>query len=186
MWRGVARAALVGGGGMVAFAASARHRASLAAGPDCAEPVCDDKVDMFRSMVQGGAKSASKRKEECPLGRAELGRATWAMLHTTAAYYPENPTEEQKQAASDLMHSLGVLYACSHCRAHLAEELEHNPPKTESRAAFSQYVCLLHNKVNTLLDKPQFPCDPAALDRRWRSGCRKKGESSAASLGQQE
>ena len=52
---------------------------------------------------------------ECPLDVDELGFATWRFLHTTAAYYPHTPTEQQKQSARELIRAVGELYACPHC-----------------------------------------------------------------------
>lgn len=69
--------------------------------PNCAEPACASKVDMFRSFMgpKGGSNSnnskagatasttatASKAPvqqapDDCPLDREELGRATWGLV----------------------------------------------------------------------------------------------------------
>lgn len=68
--------------------------------PNCAEPACASKVDMFRSFMgpKGGngskagattstaaAAAASKvpvqqAPDDCPLDREELGRATWGLV----------------------------------------------------------------------------------------------------------
>ena len=47
-----------------------------------------------------------------PLSREELGRASWSLLHTLAAKYPEEPTEKQQQAAISLVTGLSVLVLC--------------------------------------------------------------------------
>ena len=52
---------------------------------------------------------------ECPLDTDELGNATWRFLHTTAAYYPHEPTADEQQWALDLIISLSKLYPCPHC-----------------------------------------------------------------------
>lgn len=89
----------------------------------------------------------------CPLLREELGRATWAVLHTTAAYYPEHPTAEERAAAAGLVTALRHLYPCTHCRAALAVELEASPlgDHARDRTAFSLWVCRHHNAVNVAL-----------------------------------
>lgn len=108
----------------------------------------------------------------CPPAREELGAATWTFLHAVAAYYPERPSEEDKAAALGLVAALRTLYPCVHCRAQLAVDLDRLPPAVGSRAEFAGWVCAQHNLVNELLGKPLFPCTPAALEERWRTGRR--------------
>lgn len=67
--------------------------------PNCVEPACKSKVDMFRSFMGGGSSnSGAKAKQQapassssaepaaaaaptdCPLGREELGNATWGLV----------------------------------------------------------------------------------------------------------
>jgi hypothetical protein len=47
-------------------------------------------------------------KEASPLrvSKEELGRFTWTFLHSTAAAYPKEPTEEQKTHVVNLLHSM--------------------------------------------------------------------------------
>eukprot|EP00466_Bigelowiella_natans_P008542 jgi/Bigna1/57894/fgenesh1_pm.35_\ len=51
----------------------------------------------------------------CPLNRKELGRSTWALLHTMAAYYPENPSKIQQQEMEQFMRLAAKLYPCGYC-----------------------------------------------------------------------
>jgi hypothetical protein len=42
--------------------------------------------------------------------RQALGRATWTVLHTTAAYLSDNPTPAERQGFASLAASISVLY----------------------------------------------------------------------------
>jgi hypothetical protein len=76
---------------------------------DCHNPVCNSKMDAFSKSMQG--MKQSKRNvsstdsslksddtkvllEGCPVDKDELGSSTWNLLHTLAAYYPDEPTED--------------------------------------------------------------------------------------------
>ncbi|KAG6332039.1 hypothetical protein ID866_7050 [Astraeus odoratus] len=108
------------------------------------------------------------RPSYCPPDVEQLGRATWAFLHTTAAYYPERPSPHQRANMLNLLHSLPVLYPCSHCASHLGESMKTNPPDVGSRIALSRWLCERHNEVNERLGKESFDC--AKTVERWRDG----------------
>jgi len=144
--------------------------------PDCEEVVCGSKKEKLKGMFGNINKTKKKgvrsafSPEECPLDRAELGRAVWKMLHTTAAYYPQAPTENEKQAATNLIEAIAVLYPCLHCREHFAHRVNESPPKVSSRRELSIWLCETHNIVNDVLGKPHFKCSFQELDKRWRKG----------------
>ena len=188
----------------------------------CEETACRTKVDLFRHLRGASSSSSSSssssptgtttprselialyqsRKDavlqrpgqgECPPDREELGRATWALMHSVAAYYPDQPNVEDKRAARGLVSAIARLYPCSHCREDFRTEVERSPPKVESQEEFSRWVCEQHNAVNDKLGRQAFTCgDPGALRERWRFGserCREswRGEETAGeSLGQE-
>ena len=82
---------------------------------------------------------ANGKLHECPPSRELLGRHSWTLvdvgcfcdlqLHSIAAYYPENPTEEDKKYAREFISSFAHLYPCKVCAKHLKKMLEKNPPK---------------------------------------------------------
>ena len=61
-----------------------------------------------KSTVAGGG-GGGKAALECPVDREELGRGTWDLLHTTAAYYPETPSATDKAAGEGLVLGLTRL-----------------------------------------------------------------------------
>ncbi|EIN09659.1 FAD-dependent thiol oxidase [Punctularia strigosozonata HHB-11173 SS5] len=106
----------------------------------------------------------------CPPDVEQLGRSTWTFLHTTAAYYPDRPTPLQRANMLNLLHSLPVLYPCSHCASHLGEELKAYPPDVSGRIGLSRWLCDRHNEVNERLGKPKFDCSIKSTDERWKDG----------------
>lgn len=51
-----------------------------------------------------------------------LGRNTWSLLHTMAAYLPENPTNQDKKDIKHFMDTLGKFYPCEVCANELASQ----------------------------------------------------------------
>jgi mitochondrial FAD-linked sulfhydryl oxidase len=106
----------------------------------------------------------------CPLNRREIGRATWAFLHTTAAYYPDRPSADDAARMDGLVRSVARFFPCGYCADKTEEEIARNPPRTRSQAELAVWLCTLHNEVNERMNKPPFPCTPEHLRARWKSG----------------
>ncbi|KAF6258405.1 ERV/ALR sulfhydryl oxidase domain-containing protein [Scenedesmus sp. NREL 46B-D3] len=104
----------------------------------------------------------------CPPDILELGRSTWTLLHSMAAYYPDTPTPQQQQSMNAFISALGDFYPCQECAGHLRKELSKHPPDVSSAAGLSGWACRLHNLVNLRLGKPEFDC--AKAFERWRDG----------------
>ena len=106
----------------------------------------------------------------CPVTREELGRHTWALLHSIAAYYPDEPTAADRDAAENLIRALAQLYPCGDCRARFVIDVAANPPRLTTREDFAIWLCEQHNTVNALTQAPAFPCTMSSLQTRWRTG----------------
>ena len=95
------------------------------------------------------------------LTKPEIGRHTWALLHSMANTYPENPTEEEKEIMKKFFYGLAKSYPCKVCGGHLYKLLNKKGLKLDSRKEFIQNICEIHNIVNKVLNKTQFDCNKA-------------------------
>jgi FAD-linked sulfhydryl oxidase len=148
--------------------------------PPCEERICASKTDALRSMFAKAkprakpaaqpAAQAAAAQAPCPPDRDLLGRHSWTLLHTLAAYYPEAPSQQQQAAAHSFVAAVSELFPCSHCREDFREAVEEAPPRVGSRAELSRWMCEQHNLVSEKIGKPPFACDLRSLDYRWREG----------------
>ncbi|GAA6006526.1 hypothetical protein JCM10207_004962 [Rhodosporidiobolus poonsookiae] len=102
--------------------------------------------------------------------KAELGRASWKLLHTMAARFPENPTDDERETFKSFLFLFSRLYPCGECAAEFQSLLRKFPPQTSSRTAAGMYLCHLHNQVNARLGKPEFDC-ATDLEGQYDCGC---------------
>lgn len=117
--------------------------------------------------------------------KAELGRAGWTLLHTTAATLPTPLTPAARAGAVALIRAVAATYPCVECREHFAAFVAAHPVDTTSRDSILQWTCTAHNAVNARQRKAPFPCkDIKALDVRWGDcGCDRGGPAAAAAGG---
>eukprot|EP00732_Lithocolla_globosa_P007427 Lithocolla_globosa_v1_NODE_9475_length_703_cov_3.158951.p1 type:complete len:151 gc:universal NODE_9475_length_703_cov_3.158951:670-218(-) len=138
----------------------------------CEERACNDYEDSKAAMTNSNnrPRKGKKKRVECPPDKSEIGRSTWTLLHTMAAYYPKEPTDKQQNSMHQFLHSFSEFYPCSYCASHLREHMKQHVPDTSSRTALSLWLCQTHNEVNELLGKKQFDCNK--LEERWKTGPR--------------
>jgi len=101
--------------------------------------------------------------------KAELGRATWKLLHVMTLRYPENPSHDEREALKSYFYLTARLYPCGECASHFQKLLSEYPPQTSSRKAASLWLCHIHNLVNSGLGKSSFDC--TKLDETYDCGC---------------
>lgn len=95
-----------------------------------------------------------------PATPEELGRAGWTILHSTAAAFPEQPTEAWRHGAMQLLHGWATVYPCRPCALHMREYIVDNPPDLSSRVGFSKWLLDFHNAVNVIRRQPIAVGDP--------------------------
>ena len=98
-----------------------------------------------------------------PATPAELGNAGWTILHSTAAAFPENPTEDWKIGALELLAGWSKVYPCRHCAFHMREYMRDHPPDVTSRKAFSLWLMEFHNEVNRIRGADVVDGDPVVI-----------------------
>ena len=106
--------------------------------------------------------------------REILGRRAWFFLHSVAAKYPDNPTENDKTSLRNLVAALGQHYPCKLCRKHLKQQLRDpdlGPVAVNSRQELTVWFCELHNMVNRDIGKKEFDCNPFNLDMMYLKDC---------------
>lgn len=100
-----------------------------------------------------------------PVTREDLGRATWTLLHTLAAQYPDAPSRQQQRDVRSLVDALTRVYPCAECAGHFSEIVRQHPPQVGSGRELRQWLCHVHNVVNRSLGKPTFNC--TFVEARW-------------------
>ena len=145
---------------------------------DCERPACDDmKAALPSSMAEFEAmkkKFNTQKKVECPPASAELGLGTWKLLHSMAAWYPDQPTKKQKNGITNFFQTLADFYPCTYCAEDFQTSLKKSPVEAESRTELCLWLCNQHNQVNQKLGKQLFECNMKDLDERWRKSSAKK------------
>ncbi|OVA17095.1 Erv1/Alr [Macleaya cordata] len=129
--------------------------------------------EIHLTISQPNIENFPKPQSAKPVTKEELGRATWTLLHTLGAQYPDHPTKQQRKDVKELMAILCRIYPCKECADHFKEVLRVNPVQAGSQAEFSQWLCHVHNVVNRSLGKLVFPCQ--RVDARWgKLDCRER------------
>jgi FAD-linked sulfhydryl oxidase len=107
---------------------------------------------------------------DCPPDVEQLGRASWTLLHTVAGAYPEKPTPQQQQDATQFISTFSRLYPCHWCGTDFQLWMKGagGAPKVSSRQEFGQWLCEAQNEVNKKLGKEAFDCNK--WEERWRTG----------------
>jgi FAD-linked sulfhydryl oxidase len=162
----------------------------------CDRPACDDMVEMLQKAQQAAAaqklpsapvvpKTADNPDNTttngCPPNSSQLGKASWTLLHSMAAWYPDVPTEQDQQLMVGFFAALAQFYPCTWCAQDFAKNIQQYPVQATSRTELCQWLCQQHNFVNQKLGKPIFDCSMPSLDERWRKSHKPECQKNASS-----
>ncbi|KAI3378527.1 hypothetical protein SNEBB_004111 [Seison nebaliae] len=112
--------------------------------------------------------SLSMSTNKCPLARDQLGRNTWSLLHTMAAYYPKEPSIQHQNEMKQFIKTFSTFYPCEHCAIDFREDIKQFPPKVKTREQLNKWFCDRHNTVNRKLGLDEFDC--SKVMERWKYG----------------
>ncbi len=93
----------------------------------CPEPVCREESPLEQAKNAWQPESGESRPEphsDCPLSKQALGRHSWPLLHTMAAYYPGKPSEKQQTAMVSFIEGLSQFYPCRECRLDFQRQIK--------------------------------------------------------------
>lgn len=148
---------------------------------DCERPACDDTVTAMNAAMSrlkvGQAGAAPNAAVECPPNSPELGKSSWNLLHSMAAWYPDSPSTEDQTLMVNFFSGIARFYPCTWCAADFTEKIKEKPVQAKSREDLCIWLCEQHNQVNTKLGKQMFKCDMKKLDERWRKSSNEKCQS---------
>ncbi|KAI0003496.1 ERV/ALR sulfhydryl oxidase domain-containing protein [Xylariaceae sp. FL0662B] len=122
------------------------------------DPKFDPKSDLSSISTNILTGDVIAPKLENATIKAELGRASWKLLHTMMARFPENPTADDSLALKTYIQLFARLYPCGDCAHHFQKLLAKYPPQVSSRNAAAGWACFMHNIVNEKLRKETFDC----------------------------
>jgi hypothetical protein len=86
------------------------------------------------------------------------GPAGWKLLHQIAYKYPENPTNEDKLNYGIFFSNIANVLPCKYCRKSYSKFLKNLPIENflENRDKLTEWLYLIHNKVNNKLRRQGF------------------------------
>eukprot|EP00563_Minutocellus_polymorphus_P004459 CAMPEP_0181043842 /NCGR_PEP_ID=MMETSP1070-20121207/12932_1 /TAXON_ID=265543 /ORGANISM="Minutocellus polymorphus, Strain NH13" /LENGTH=188 /DNA_ID=CAMNT_0023122215 /DNA_START=161 /DNA_END=724 /DNA_ORIENTATION=- len=156
---------------------------------DCDRPACEDTVSALTAALGrvktkkesavhvapsakssgggGGGGGGSAPPPACPPTSGLLGKSSWNLIHSMAAWYPDNPSREDERMMTQFMNAFARFYPCTYCATDFQNNLAKSPVKARSREDLCMWLCEQHNLVNEKLGKGLFNCDMKTLDERW-------------------
>jgi hypothetical protein len=93
------------------------------------------------------------------------GPAFWFTLHTSAVYYPENPSNIVRERMKNRILAIPYEVPCSVCRPHASSFIETRREKLDqivsNRHELGKFYVDFHNAVNKRHNKPEWTYEKA-------------------------
>ena len=139
----------------------------------CSCPSCNTFRDFFGATTGAPAAVVPKNAPaDCPPDVEQLGRASWTLLHSIAATYPERASPTQQTEMKTFMRIFANIYPCWSCATDFRQWMakpEHSlDAVVQGRKTFGDWLCEAHNDVNKKIGKRTFDC--GKWEERWRTG----------------
>jgi hypothetical protein len=83
----------------------------------------------------------------------------WYFLHAITLTYPKYPNAITKKKYYDFVHTIPSFIPVENMASTFSKLLDEYPvtPYLDSRKAFVSWMHFIHNKINKILEKPQYP-----------------------------
>jgi FAD-linked sulfhydryl oxidase len=94
-----------------------KGKSSTKAAPEAAKPTETASATASMSLpTSNDSFDEEWKRNNCPADVKTLGRHTWTLLHTMAAYYPEKPEKKQQESMKTFFESFSEHYPCWFCK----------------------------------------------------------------------
>jgi len=107
-------------------------------------------LDDFEPLAQT---NEDVRLCSCGQQPAGFGPPTWKFLHVWALGFPNDPTDEQRNAYLATFYALQKTLGCVSCSRHMLEHLIKQPPNLANRTTLTIWLWEFHNAVNARTHK---------------------------------
>jgi len=121
-------------------------------------------INIFDDQVNG-----TKQRSMARTGTNSWGPNYWFVIHHSAAYYSNNPTQSEQTGMFQFILSIPTILPCSICKGHAREFLEENYQYLKRVVTNKQFLFRFfvdfHNSVNVRTGKQSMSY--AEAESRW-------------------
>ena len=125
---------------------------------ECTSSICMTRPKSFSDRIYSITGLFKKRPSETAYPKrslylSEFGRITWNLFHRICAYYPKNPTLQEKELAKKMFEGFTEFFPCKTCKKDLVQDVRNIPINPTSRETLSEWFVKIHNATNIKMKK---------------------------------